>query len=58
MWFKATVAEMGQHFRAGSVTEAVVAGVGRIGATLAAHFPLAQGPGAPAHPNELPDDPT
>jgi uncharacterized membrane protein len=32
-----------------------VAGIDRIGKTLAEHFPLA--PGSEAHPNELPDGP-
>lgn len=49
-----TAAAMETHFRAGSVTKALVTGIDRIGRTLAEHFPLA--PGA-SHPNELPDDP-
>jgi uncharacterized membrane protein len=53
-FWQSTVAGMETHFRAGSVTEAVVAGIERIGATLAEHFPRLQG--SEASPNELPDD--
>jgi len=53
-FWRTTVAEMQAHFRAGSVTEALEAGIGRIGATLAAHFPLAAGE---AQANDLPDSP-
>ncbi len=47
-FWRSAVAEMEGHFRAGSVTEALEAGIRRIGATLAAHFPLSAGE---AHPN-------
>jgi uncharacterized membrane protein len=54
-FWESTVAAMAKHFREGSVTAAVVAGIDRIGKKLTEHFPLA--PGSEAHPNELPDGP-
>ena len=54
-FWRETVAAMERRFRTGSVSDAIVEGLVRIGATLAAHFPAS--PGA-RRPNELPDDPS
>jgi uncharacterized membrane protein len=53
-FWQSTVAGMEAHFRAGSVTAALVAGIERIGETLTEHFPRTPGS---AVINELPDEP-
>jgi uncharacterized membrane protein len=50
----AIVAAVRERFRAGAFEDGAIAGVQRIGALLAQHYPLA--PGA-VNPNELPDRP-
>ena len=50
-FWKEVAAAMEGHFRAGKLTEGVVAGVERVGEVLARHFPRAE-----KDRNELPDE--
>jgi uncharacterized membrane protein len=50
-FWKATAVEMEEAFRRGAFTEGLIAGIGRIGELLKAHFPRGN-----KDRNELPDD--